>query len=806
MSGALKQARKQDLLMKISLRTKLISAGTLLAFIPALLLSILLSVKAVDQGASALQQAAEQKLTATRDATARHVEDYLATIQDQVVTFAADLMVQEALTAFNSAFISYPSTVSAAELTTRTKAVQQYYQQQFDVRFAALNGGKSAAPDTLLQSTAGLSVPLQYRFIAANPAPLGNKDQLIDSQEDNAYGAAHRKFHPALHAYQQKFGYYDIFLVDAQSGNVLYTVFKELDFATNLNHGPYKDTGLGQAYRAALNAKAPGETFITDFAPYLPFYDAPAAFIATPVFVAEQLKGVLIFQMPVDRLNNVMTHNKAWAQTGFGDTGETYLVGADLLMRSDARGLLAGKDEFIRQQLATGLKQTTADAIQLKNTTIGLLAQQTVPVELGLAGKAGVGPFHKADGSAVFSAYKPLQIDGLQWVIISEMSAAEALLPVETLKQSILHNALLACIGALFAGALLGWLFARLLLKPVLMMLSTVNNIAQGEGDLTQRLDVQGHDELAELSGGINAFIAHIDTTFSAVLKSVVRLVPISQDLSQVNSQLVAATTEQRRQADAVNQHLQETHAATQQVDTELQAIRGAAGDGNAVVAVSQQRVIEVADSTGELLQLIDKSVQAIERLKGDTDRIVTVIDVIKNIAAQTNLLALNASIEAARAGEAGRGFAVVADEVRSLAAKTHQSTEVVTGMVQAIQSGTLAVVQLMEQGKQNADLSNQHIDAAIAQLSAVTVAMAHINAKVDSIAEAISSQQDNFTQVTYCYEQMEQSFTNSSQCSALAHTVGQDVKKLGDTLMQMIQRFKVSDNNLSIQRRMKAR
>lgn len=791
--------------MKISLRTKLISAGTLLAFIPALLLSILLSIKAVNQGASALQQAAEQKLTATRDSTARHVEDYLATIQDQVATFAEDLMVQEALTAFHSAFTAYPAAVPAGELTDRTKAVQQYYQQQFDARYAELNGGKSANPDALLQSTAALSVPLQYRFIAANPAPLGNKDQLIDSQEDNAYGMAHRKFHPALHAYQQKFGYYDIFLVDAKSGNVVYTVFKELDFATNLNHGPYKDTGLGQAYHAALQAKAPGETFITDFAPYLPSYDAPAAFIAAPIFINQQLSGVLIFQLPVDRLNNVMTHNKAWAETGFGESGETYLVGADFFMRSDSRGLLSSKDDFIRQQRAAGLTQATADAMQLKNTSIGLLAQRTAPVERALAGKAGVGHFNNGD-HAVFTAYKPLQINGLKWVIISEMSAAEALQPVEKLKQSILHNALLACIGALFAGALLGWLFARLLLKPVLLMLNTVNDIAQGEGDLTQRLDVHGHDELAALSAGMNAFIAHIDTTFSAVLKSVVRLVPISQDLNQVNSQLAAATTEQRRQADAVNQRLQDTHTATQQVDTELQAIRGAAGEGNSVVAVSQQRVSEVATSTAELLQLIDHSVDAIERLKSDTDRIVTVVDVIKNIAAQTNLLALNASIEAARAGEAGRGFAVVADEVRSLAAKTHQSTEVVSGMVQAIQNGTLAVVQLMEQGKLNADLSNQHIDAAIEQLNAVTAAMAHISAKVDSIAMAIHSQQDNFTQVTFYYDQMEQSFIDSSQCSAQAFSVGQDVKKLGDTLMQMIQRFKVSDNNLSVARRKNAR
>lgn len=792
--------------MQVSLRTKLIAGGTFLAFFPALLLSIVLSKNAADQGAAALQHAAELKLMATRDATARHVEDYLTTMQDQLLTSTANLMIKDALQDFARAFAGYGADLSPAERAQRTQSVQSFYQEQFGRRFAELNGGQTAPVAALLQSTAALSVPLQYSFIANNPASLGSKDQLTTLGEDNAYATAHSKFHPALHSFQQRFGYYDIFLIDAQSGNVVYSVFKELDFATNLHTGPYKDTGLAEAFKMALTATGPDQIFITDFAPYLPSYNAPAAFMAAPVYIDGQLRGVLAFQMPADRLNNLVTYQQQWQAAGLGASGETYLVGADSLLRSDARGLITDKEAFLQQLAATGVAESTLAAMRLKNTSIRLLPAPHSAAALALQGEAGVGTFTTAQGLTLISAYKPLDIKGLRWAIVSETQAAEALLPITGLRNSITTNAILGCLAALLTGGLLGWLLARVLLKPLQHVQQTVYDIAQGEGDLTQRLPVDSQDELAELSNGINAFISHIDTTFSGVLKSVVRLVPISQDLAQVNSKLSAATEEQRRQTSVVNQHLQETQAATQLVGSELSAIRTAAVEGTSVVTVSQQRVGEVASSTGQLLQLIESSVLAIERLKGDTDRIVTVVDVIKNIAAQTNLLALNASIEAARAGDAGRGFAVVADEVRALAAKTHQSTEVVTNMVQAIQQGTLAVVQLMEQGKQNADVSNEHIAAATYQLDAVTSAMAHINRTVDSIASAISSQQQNFSKVTVCYEQMEHSFAESSACGVQAQNVGHDVKKLGDTLMQMIKRFKVSDTNLSVSRRTKLR
>ncbi|PXF28612.1 hypothetical protein WH50_25380 [Pokkaliibacter plantistimulans] len=148
----------------------------------------------------------------------------------------------------------------------------------------------------------------------------------------------------------------------------------------------------------------------------------------------------------------------------------------------------------------------------------------------------------------------------------------------------------------------------------------------------------------------------------------------------------------------------------------------------------------------------------------------------------------------------------MVADEVRSLASKTRQSTNEVTEMVTAIQSGTRNVVTLMESGKANADKSSAQVNEATAKLRSVTEAMYLISERVDRIAQAIEQQQHNFVQVTDRYEQMNASFESSQLRSAQASTVGHDVKKLGDKLMDMIKRFKVTYDNWSTQRRNKLR
>ncbi|MEP4805076.1 MAG: cache domain-containing protein, partial [Hyphomicrobiales bacterium] len=170
---------------------------------------------------------------------------------------------------------------------------------------------------------------LQSDYITNNPNPTGEKHKLDVAPGFNTYNQVHKSYHGFFRDLMEARGYYDIFLIDPD-GNLVYSVFKEADFATNLVTGEWSKTDLGNAFSAALSIK-PGEYKFFDFAPYAPSADAPASFISTPIMSGDKVLGVLAFQMPVDTLNSLMSDTR-----GLGETGETIIVGEDLKLRNDS--------------------------------------------------------------------------------------------------------------------------------------------------------------------------------------------------------------------------------------------------------------------------------------------------------------------------------------------------------------------------------------------------------------------------------------------------------------------------------------
>ncbi|MEM8797718.1 MAG: cache domain-containing protein, partial [Pseudomonadota bacterium] len=173
---------------------------------------------------------------------------------------------------------------------------------------------------------------LQAAYITDNPNPTGEKDKLYDAGTGSDYDAVHARYHPWFHKLQKDEGFYDVFLFDTE-GNLVYSVFKELDYATNFNKGGGKwaDSDLGVVYREAMKITAHSDVAFTDFAPYGPSAGAPASFMAHPVIDGDGATvGVLAFQMPVDKINKLMRHD-----LGIGKTGELALIGEDRFMRND---------------------------------------------------------------------------------------------------------------------------------------------------------------------------------------------------------------------------------------------------------------------------------------------------------------------------------------------------------------------------------------------------------------------------------------------------------------------------------------
>lgn len=783
------------------LKTRSIWVGTLLAFIPTVLVSLILTHLSAQQTAQALTEDAKSKLIAVRNTTARNIESYFTTIHHQVVTASSNLMLIEAMMDFRVAFSLFEGKLSDDQVITQKTELGDYYYNQFDQKYRHLNNNRTSNPDSLL-NLSDIAIALQYDYISQNPHPLGNKEAMDRAPGIDYYHQIHKRIHPIMRNYLEAFGYYDIFLVEPKNGHIVYSVYKELDYATSLKTGPYADSGIADAFRQAMTATSNNDYFLTDFAPYLPSYHAPASFISSPIFFNDQIAGVLIFQMPVDRINAVMTHGQKWQESGLGASGETYLVGNDYTMRSDGRFLLEDKTRYAELMHEIGLSNDLITTLVNKETTIGLQPVKTQGTEAAINGEQGFQIFNDYRDIPVFSAYQPVNLGGVSWALMSEIDEQEVLAPVDILRQEQINTALIACFLALVIGGFLGWLYAHILVKPVTAMLETVDDIAAGEGDLRQRLRVKGKDEMAELAAGINQFISHIDKTFSDLLKSTVRLVPISQDLSEVNGRLSDLTIQQKDQAKRVNEYLSETIDSTERVDHQLAEIGDATHNGQQVVTRATDAVNQIRHSMAGLNNNVDASVQALDQLQTSSDQISSVIDVINNIAEQTNLLALNAAIEAARAGEQGRGFAVVADEVRTLAAKTRHSTSEVATMVTAIQQGTSDVVALMQRNKDSADQSSIQVDQGSQELNQVLQAMQLITEKVSHISVAIESQQTNIQQVSHSYQKIKANFDSSQESSAAALLVGQDIDKLGDKLMSMVQRFKVTDDSWTTSRR----
>jgi len=252
----------------------------------------------------------------------------------------------------------------------------------------------------------------QYIFITDNKAPLGEKNKLTSNDKYNSiYMKAHKKYHQSFDVILNKYGLYDIFLVDLE-GNLIYTDFKEKDFATNLKTGVYRDTGIARVYNKALTLQE-GEVAFDDFAPYEPSYNSPASFIATPIYEFGSIAGVLIFQMPVDTLNQMMSFNGKYEEAGMGESGEIYLIGTDYKMRNNSRFT----------------KDIDSDIVQQLKSTIGVFEVKSDSTKAVIeSNQKGSWVIDDYRGVSVLSVYDSIDIyNQTKWAIISEIDEAEAI-------------------------------------------------------------------------------------------------------------------------------------------------------------------------------------------------------------------------------------------------------------------------------------------------------------------------------------------------------------------------------------------
>ena len=456
-------------------------------------------------GKSNLNKRVFDQLTSVRASKAYQIESYFKNIRNHTETLSEDPSITAAMRSFTDAYQKLQTEKIANPINSK---INQYYNQEFLPRLIKSTGGSP-----IVESYTPKVAPsqyLQYHYIANNPNPIGKKQQLSDPKDGSDYTEVHKRYHPIFRNIIKKFGYYDMFLIDP-NGTVVYTVFKETDFATNFQTGPYKNSNLAKLNRLVQNAKERDYSKIVDFEAYSPSYDAPAAFIAAPIYENSQLIGVLAFQLPVDEINNVMTGNRKWEADGLGKSGETYLVGRDFLMRSVSRFLEQdpkGYGEILR---SLGVKESVIRRINQYKSSILQQPVRTEAVEEALAGKEGTQIIKDYRSIPVLSSYAPLQLEGLDWVILSEIDLAEAYAPIYSFaKQILIYATLLSLLVTLIAMGLAYWF-----VQPINQLIANARKVAAGELDAIATL--KNEDEFGELAKSFNAMVRSLRTQTNLV-------------------------------------------------------------------------------------------------------------------------------------------------------------------------------------------------------------------------------------------------------------------------------------------------
>jgi len=600
-------------------------------------------------------------------------------------------------------------------------------------------------------------------------------------------------------------GYYDLFLIQPD-GYVFYTVAKEADYQTNFMKGEYKNSNLGNLFRTVVQSKGYG---FVDFSPYAPSNNEPAAFIAQPIIDVEsgKLDMVVATQLSLQTLNDIMQQRE-----GMGKTGESYLVGPDMLMRSDS--FLDPESHSVKASFANPAKGKV----------------DTEATREALAGRSGMRTIIDYNGNPVLSAFVPIKVAGNTWALIVEEDVAEALAPVKDIRN------LIFTITAISAGFIMivAFFMLRTIMAPIRIVVAKLQTLAQGEGDLTQRLQVDCpvcsdvvncgkedcrsyekpdnmcweisgsmaddpdctlivdgthgsceecevytmavYDDLQALSTYFNNFVVKLQKMFTQVVRGIETMSSATTELSAISEQMSTGATSVSAQSETVaaaaeemSTNMDSVAAATEEATTNVNLVASAAEEMSTTISQVASSTGQASSVTGEAVAEAKSASEKVQELGVAAQEIGKVTETINEISDQTNLLALNATIEAARAGDAGKGFAVVANEIKELAKQTAEATNEIRTRIEGIQNSTSGTV--------------TQIERISSVINTINETVSEITNSVDEQSKATDEIADNVSQAAQGLGEVNE---NVAQSATVTSEIAEDVTGISQSAQEM--------------------
>ncbi|MCW9077568.1 MAG: methyl-accepting chemotaxis protein [Gammaproteobacteria bacterium] len=475
------------------------------------------------------------------------------------------------------------------------------------------------------------------------------------------------------------------------------------------------------------------------------------------------------------------------------------------------RGFIAFRDAALREntelylqqnQIALQRLQAAAEADQLTFEQVDALERLTVA---RVAYLDALGEMFEVHGSD--KAYTDVYLVRTEIGPLMADLSGEAHALVATLREQInTQSAALAdlasstrglvwilLLGGLATGLVVSWLISSSISNRLNTAVSAMQEIADGDGDLTRELGVSGNDEIARLALAFNSFLAKIRHTVSEVSDTAQRVTCAAEQMAVITRQASTGTSRQREETDSVAFAAGEMRSAAHEVMEMAQTGADAATSAQASAERGQTVLAATQSQINRLAADVEQAATVIHDLEQDSDRIGGVLGVIRGIAEQTNLLALNAAIEAARAGEQGRGFAVVADEVRSLASRTQESTEEIQGMIESLQQASRQAVTVMGTGREQARDTVAHADETRQSLEEIIRDISTISGTSGSIASAAVEQSHSVDEINRTIVSISEVAEQTNQGARELEGSSAELGAVAARLQELISTFKTA-------------
>ncbi|MFP4032146.1 MAG: methyl-accepting chemotaxis protein [Desulfococcaceae bacterium] len=511
----------------------------------------------------------------------------------------------------------------------------------------------------------------------------------------------------------QTYHYYDLFLIHPQ-GRIFYTVLHEDDYQTNILSGKYADTNLGELI---ARVKQSGRFGFADYRLYPPSNNEPAAFLAEPVMYRGEVELIVALQLNLDAVDAIMQE-----RSGMGESGETYLVGSDHLMRSDSYL------DPVHHSVAASFADPTRGSVK------------TEAAKAALNGAADKKEILDYNGNPVLSAFTPIQLWDARWALLAEIDVAEVQAPIRKLVFTVagigLAIGLLVIVFAVF--------FAGTVTRPLDKGVSFARQVAGG--DLTAAIDVDQGDEVGRLADALRDMLERLRRIVSEVQRAADGVLEGSREMSATSQSMSATSEEMSQGASEQAASAEEASASMEQMASNIRQNADNAQETERIALKSAQDARGGGEAVKETVTAMKKIAQK--------------IGIIEEISRQTDLLALNAAIEAARAGEYGKGFAVVASEVRKLAERSQKAAAEINDLsgssvdvaeraghmldqlVPDIEK-TAELVQEISAACNEQDSGAEQINKAIQQLDQVIQQNASASEEMASTSEELSTTSD---------------------------------------------------------------